>query len=214
MAIGGHSFLQELQNIDTESNFKHSNPTVTWGNLDDDDDASFELEITEIKSPLTCDFRLAEAISAIKKENAFHGTNVNSSNDAVSTEDDKGTEDATEKDNLKQELRTKIQSRRLSQGVGEMTVTFEAPKSYPLSAEERHKVELRKKRNRDSANKSRIRRKEYTDKLLKEVKFLQDQNEKLEKEIRVQQHLRDTLKHVLDGHMAECASNTSSMECR
>ncbi|CAG2228418.1 unnamed protein product [Mytilus edulis] len=64
---------------------------------------------------------------------------------------------------LKQELRLKIQTRRLSEGQGELLPETKEPKSYELTEEEKEKYKRRLIQNRDSLRRSRqkdIRREE------------------------------------------------------
>lgn len=134
MAIAGQSFLQDLgSTIEIIANNNYSNIAMCCGGDDDDDDASFEV-VCEVPNAFSDDINLAEALSVIKKENTFAGTHNGTLDDEGEYTTDSGSAgEKAELSDLKQELRARIQNRRLSQGVGELKVTFDPPKVYPVS---------------------------------------------------------------------------------
>nr|XP_034313026.1 uncharacterized protein LOC117684540 isoform X2 [Crassostrea gigas] len=67
---------------------------------------------------------------------------------------------------LKEELKCKIQCRRLSKGEGEMKVQFEEQKVYQLTDEEIIKRQKRLSQNRRSAIKRKLKEKLYEEELL------------------------------------------------
>lgn len=119
------SFLQILQD-DTQIAYNNSTISVSRSSSQwDDDEDSFE--VTEVPHAASSDVSLAEALRSI--DNA-HELSENSAQKQQSTsvKSSYGGEI-----NLKQELRAKIQSRRISEGVGELRVQFEPPKSHAVS---------------------------------------------------------------------------------
>lgn len=69
---------------------------------------------------------------------------------------------------LKQELRFKIQSRRLSEGQGELKPEKSEPKVYELTEEEKQKYQRRLEQNRDSLRRARKKELEH-EKQLKQM---------------------------------------------
>ncbi|XP_060074853.1 uncharacterized protein LOC132554545 [Ylistrum balloti] len=80
---------------------------------------------------------------------------------------------------LKQELRLKIQNRRMSEGQPELQVQFDEEKKYPLTKMELEKVELRKRHNRHSAKRCREKKKENQTNCVKELGMLKERNKQL-----------------------------------
>lgn len=122
---------------------------------------------------------------------------------AASIRDDTKSPGSEVNCDIKNELRTKIQTRRISQGVGELRVEFEAPKTYKLTPEEEKKVQNRKHRNRLSANKSRLRRMQHEEELRKEADTLEAENDRLRSEIKLFQKLKTILSKKMESHTCE-----------
>ncbi|XP_041353199.1 basic leucine zipper transcriptional factor ATF-like 3 [Gigantopelta aegis] len=101
---------------------------------------------------------------------------------------------------IKEELKCKIQSRRLSMGQDEMEVNFEAPKRYQLSDEEKAKKLQRKERNKVAARRHRQKTKEDARKLEKTVEKLENQQksflEELDKMTKERKHLLEALSQI------------------
>lgn len=106
---------------------------------------------------------------------------------------------------LKEELRVKIQARRISEGQEELRVEFEPPKKYQLTPEEELKLEIRKQRNRRSANESRIRRKRKLEELSKEEAVLNSEHRRLRAEVTSLQQFKLKLQTLLLNHSQLCA---------
>lgn len=117
------SFLQILQD---DTQIAYGNSTITpsrSSSLQWDDEDSFE--VSEVPHAASSDVSLAEALRSI--DNAHELSENPVQNQRTPAESCNGGEI-----NLKQELRAKIQSRRISEGVGELHVQFEPPKSHPV----------------------------------------------------------------------------------
>ncbi|KAK3605437.1 hypothetical protein CHS0354_007519 [Potamilus streckersoni] len=105
---------------------------------------------------------------------------------------------------VKEELKLKIQSRRLSEGRGELTVEFTSPPKYELTPEEKEKIEIRKKRNRQSASKSRQKRKGHEENILKEVEEQQAIHDNLQIEVKSLRNIKKLLQARIIKHLAKC----------
>lgn len=198
------SFLQILQD-DLPGTFENTSVTdLQSSSIKWDDEESFE--INEVPNGASADINLAEALRSICAENA---------NFQLQAQNEPGTTVKTGLNrelSLKEELKAKIQTRRLSQGVGEMRVQFEPPKSYPLSPEESAKVQKRKHRNRESANKSRIKRKIHEESLCEEIRNLEKEHDQLVSEINLLRKVKETMKLKLSNHQCGRQKVTSSCE--
>lgn len=117
---------------------------------------------------------------------------------------DNGSSVKAKQNSIKDELRAKIQQRRISEGQEELKIEFEPPKSYELTPEEREKIEKRKHRNRQSANKSRIRRQRQLEKLLKDEKSISDENQRLRAEVDALKKLKENCEKILKAHVPRC----------
>ncbi|VDH99877.1 Hypothetical predicted protein [Mytilus galloprovincialis] len=84
---------------------------------------------------------------------------------------------------LKDELKLKIQTRRLSQGLDELKVDFENKPQMPLTEKEREKQSYRKRCNRFSARKCRIKKKQYNYMVQQELVDLRTTNVQLKDKV-------------------------------
>lgn len=84
-------------------------------------------------------------------------------------------------DPVKASLKSKIQKKYLENGKTPLQVSFDPPPKYELTEEEKKKQELRKLRNRRSANTSREKRKQKEESLKKEVDTLENDHKKTKK---------------------------------
>lgn len=105
---------------------------------------------------------------------------------------------------IKQSLKDKIKLKRGWQDAHEITNLFKSTKEYSLTAEEQKKIELRKQRNRRSANESRLKRIARERSLEKEVKALVEIQSKLSKEVREQTQLKQDLLKLWQCHLLQC----------
>ncbi|XP_048763817.1 chromatin assembly factor 1 subunit A-like [Ostrea edulis] len=101
---------------------------------------------------------------------------------------------------LKEELKCKIQYRRLSRGEGEMKVEFEKQKEYKMTSEEVQKRNKRLMQNRLSAWKRRVNDKKYEEELLERIRRLEKENSKKEEEKRNLAHQKDLLCFLMSNH--------------
>lgn len=85
---------------------------------------------------------------------------------------------------IKDELRCKIQTKRLSRGMEELKVDFQMKPPAPLTPEEKQKQENRKLLNRESAKKCRRKKKINYQNIQQELKSLMDENKHLKENIR------------------------------
>lgn len=85
---------------------------------------------------------------------------------------------------LKDELRCKIQTKRMSQGLEELKVDFQIKPPMPLTCEERRRQDSRKKNNRYSAKKCRSKKKEFLTGKQQELRQLLEKNRELRESIR------------------------------
>ncbi|XP_045214599.1 transcription factor kayak-like [Mercenaria mercenaria] len=203
MTLRGQSFLQILQDDESPVSLDSSvqisqDSSVQW----DDDDDSFE--VSEVTNSASSDTNLADALRSI--------VNAHGSLEVQTPEQPSALERTylNGKVSLKEELKAKIQTRRKSEGVGELRVKFEAPKSYPLTPEERDKVLKRKHRNRLSANKSRLKRQQHEDNLQKELENLETENDKLSNEVKLLQNIKRLLSTKMASHKCSKQDTTSS----
>lgn len=112
-----------------------------------DDEDSFE--VSEVANAATSDINLADALKSLYDTHGADGEQEagESMRPLQPPRDDThGSDDVLEAGesmrslqprdervgSVKDELRTKIQTRRVSEGVGELQVSFEPPKSYPV----------------------------------------------------------------------------------
>ncbi|KAK3089731.1 hypothetical protein FSP39_005984 [Pinctada imbricata] len=111
---------------------------------------------------------------------------------------------------IKQELKFKIQAKRLSEGVPELRVSFtEAPK-YPLSKEELVKRETRKKNNRISARKCRLKRKIEIKSINQEMKDLINQNETLKRKVHHMEFTKTKLTQQVSNFLSSKTSTAGA----
>ncbi|XP_069118385.1 cyclic AMP-dependent transcription factor ATF-3-like isoform X2 [Argopecten irradians] len=84
---------------------------------------------------------------------------------------------------IKEELKYKIQSRRMEQGKGELLVQFTSPNTYQLTEEEALKSDRRRQQNRMAAKKFRRRQTTLAMTQDKTLQKLQLENSRLNSEI-------------------------------
>lgn len=114
----------------------------------------------------------------------------------------------TSRRTIKDELRSKIQNRRVSEGQGELKVEFEPPKQYELTPEERWKIETRKQRNRKSADMSRLKRKRHLEQLLQDEKELSEKNQKLKADVDALHKVKQRMETAWSKHLSTCSNKT------
>jgi len=105
-------------------------------------------------------------------------------------------------DDVRQELRNAIRSRRVAKGLEEMpNLEAKKPKMEQLSAEEEEKRRLRRERNKIAAWKCRQRRKEHMEYLTQESDSVIDSNNALEGEIAALTAQKEQLEKMLKIHV-------------
>lgn len=117
---------------------------------------SEERPSTSFKSPK---FKSPEKSSKSSKKRAYKNSDKKPTSSDSDEDISKAYDQSVKEDSLlpilKQELRLKIQTRRLSEGQGELLPEIEEPKVYELTEEEREKYRRRLLQNRDSLRRSR-----------------------------------------------------------
>ncbi|XP_046372550.2 uncharacterized protein LOC124146350 isoform X1 [Haliotis rufescens] len=93
---------------------------------------------------------------------------------------------------LKQELKSKIQIRRLRQGQGELKVTFEPKPKHELTDEEKQKQARRREVNRMAALKFRRKKKDKITELEEKANKLTAENKRLEEELQQWRNIHET----------------------
>ncbi|XP_071105730.1 uncharacterized protein [Haliotis cracherodii] len=84
---------------------------------------------------------------------------------------------------VKEGLKSKIQLKRLQRGEKELQVSFLTKPAGKLTEEEKQKIVLRKQKNKDSANRSRLHRQEKMKRLIQENAEAEKEVEKLRSEV-------------------------------
>jgi hypothetical protein len=125
MEYSGESFLKIL-NDDSPITYANAtqvsqNSSIKW----DDDDDSFE--VSEVTNVASSDQSLADALRSIDTSTQ-ELQNVRSPSVSFA----QAQPGIHRQISLKEELKAKIQTRRKSEGVGELRVKFEPPKSYAV----------------------------------------------------------------------------------
>lgn len=105
---------------------------------------------------------------------------------------------------LKDEIKLKIQAKRLSQGLEELKVEFESKPQSPLTEEELEKQNHRKMHNRVSAKKCRWKKKEFYSRKQQELHDLEKRNQFLKNAIR-------KIETEKDYYMSKLASSPEIM---
>ncbi|XP_076442229.1 cyclic AMP-dependent transcription factor ATF-3-like [Babylonia areolata] len=108
---------------------------------------------------------------------------------------------------IKEELRCRIQSRRLSEGKDELRVQFESPTRSEPRPEEIEKLNRRREQNRRAAQKFRRKKKERGKHLTEESQRLECDNNSLRSEISKLNKERDELLQILSEHVQLCHSH-------
>lgn len=115
-------------------------------------------------------------------------------------------------DPVKASLKSKIQKKYLENGKTPLQVSFDPPPKYELTEEEKKKQELRKLRNRKSANTSREKRKQKEESLKKEVDTLESDHKKLKREVQQLLVLKEKMEKTFDNHLKRCQSVGERLE--
>lgn len=102
---------------------------------------------------------------------------------------------------VKMELACKVRQRRQMKGEDDIEVSFEPPKMYELTEEEKHKIEQRKQRNRLSAERARIKRKCREEDLHNECQSLEEQQRSLQCEMKQLTTQLTKYKKILYTHL-------------
>ncbi|XP_063447465.1 uncharacterized protein LOC134727008 isoform X1 [Mytilus trossulus] len=105
---------------------------------------------------------------------------------------------------LKDEIKSKIQAKRLSQGLEELKVEFESKPQSPLTEEELEKQNHRKMHNRVSAKKCRWKKKIFYSKKQQELHELEKRNQQLKNTI-------NRIETEKDYYMSKLASSPEIM---
>lgn len=105
---------------------------------------------------------------------------------------------------LKEELKYKIQSRRVAEGKRELKVEFLPPAENKLTPEEEIKVQKRKLQNRVAAKKFRQKQKDVAFNLKKTIQSLESGNTRLRSEIKRLQNEKNELQQKLQQHLMVC----------
>ncbi|VDH99874.1 Hypothetical predicted protein [Mytilus galloprovincialis] len=113
---------------------------------------------------------------------------------------------------VKYELAMKVKHKRKISGEGEIKNLFEPPKNYELTPEEKTKMENRKQRNRESAEKARVKRKRRVEVLEEECKMLEDQQRSLNSDIKKFKLCAKVFNAMLHRHAISgtCTSNPAN----
>ncbi|KAL5017853.1 hypothetical protein ScPMuIL_003575 [Solemya velum] len=93
---------------------------------------------------------------------------------------------------VKEELKCRIQMRRLSEGQSEIVLESEAapaPAKHPLTEEEVFKKNIRRRQNRESANRVRAKERRRISDLLDRIAELESQNNALLDSINVHKNI-------------------------
>ncbi|XP_062607815.1 transcription factor kayak-like [Saccostrea cucullata] len=147
-----------------------------------------------------------EGLSAPDVPLGSSASDSNSSSDQVeNSQPANGNSTASEALKLvKNGLKSKIQKKYTENGQAPLQVSFDPPPKYELTEEERKKQELRKIRNRRSANYSREKRKMKEESLVKEVETLETDHKKLKREIQQLKVLKEKMETTFASHLARC----------
>ncbi|XP_033756960.1 uncharacterized protein LOC117339464 isoform X2 [Pecten maximus] len=113
---------------------------------------------------------------------------------------------------LKQELRYKIQSRRMENGQPELHVKFEGETKHPLTRLELEKLESRKRHNRHSAKKCREKKKSEEKECVRELDYLRAKNKELWAQFHKHTHWKQILIKKLLKQLLGGGSNVSEAE--
>lgn len=105
---------------------------------------------------------------------------------------------------LKEELKYKIQSRRVAEGKRELKVEFLPPSENKLTPEEEIKVQKRKLQNRVAAKKFRQKQKDVAFNLKKTIQSLESGKTRLRSEIKRLQNEKNELQQRLQQHLMVC----------
>ncbi|XP_061175712.1 cyclic AMP-responsive element-binding protein 3-like protein 2 isoform X2 [Saccostrea echinata] len=113
---------------------------------------------------------------------------------------------------VKNGLKSKIQKKYMESGQAPLQVSFDPPPKYELTEEEMRKQELRKIRNRKSANFSREKRKQKEESLVKEVETLETDHKKLKREIQQLAVLKEKMESTFKSHLVRCQEQRHKLQ--
>ncbi|ESO90091.1 hypothetical protein LOTGIDRAFT_164395 [Lottia gigantea] len=105
---------------------------------------------------------------------------------------------------LKEELKCRIQSRRLSEGKEELLVDFTSPSKFQPRPDEIEKLNKRREQNRRAARKFRQKKRKDGDNLMKESEKLESDNTSLQEEIAKLYEERKKLEEIWSDHTRKC----------
>ncbi|KAL3861847.1 hypothetical protein ACJMK2_007861 [Sinanodonta woodiana] len=105
---------------------------------------------------------------------------------------------------IKEELKNKIQIKRLSEGKEELMVDFAEKPKAEVTDKEKEKVERRKIQNKVAARKFREKQKRHGTELQKKTQLLESTNTFLRNEIKELKREHDILLKQLQDHMSVC----------
>lgn len=106
---------------------------------------------------------------------------------------------------VREELKTRIQKRRLEEGLPEIHIHHSPPRQYKMSPHEVEKRERRKAQNRKAAKKCREKKKEQQGSVHTTHEKEKTKHEQLKKQVcGLKQHLSN-LQHVLLTHLTMCS---------
>ncbi|GFO50535.1 basic leucine zipper transcriptional factor atf-like 3 [Plakobranchus ocellatus] len=108
---------------------------------------------------------------------------------------------------IKEELRCTIQSRRLAEGKGELTVEFKSPpKKKEMTEEERARYLKRRVQNREAAQRFRQKQKDTSDMLTAKIQKLERKSRNLLTDLTRLREEKDYLKEMLKNHLLVCTN--------
>ncbi|XP_052069068.1 reticulocyte-binding protein homolog 2a-like [Mytilus californianus] len=176
---------------------------------------SEESPSTSFKNP---EFKSPEKGSKISKKRPHKNSNKKTTSSDSDEDLSKAYDQSVKEDSLlpilKQELRLKIQTRRLSEGQGELLPEREEPKVYELTEEEREKYRRRLLQNRDSLRRSRQKEIEREE-ILKQTFDMETSKEESLKRQKLQLLTeREELMRRLREAGMDVNENTSSFICK
>lgn len=105
---------------------------------------------------------------------------------------------------IKEELKNKIQFKRMTEGKEELMIDFTEKPQAQLTDVEKEKVERRRVQNRMAARRFREKEKTLEIKLQKKTQKLESDNTSLRTQIRELRREREILQRQLQGHLYVC----------
>ncbi|KAK3583780.1 hypothetical protein CHS0354_022818 [Potamilus streckersoni] len=105
---------------------------------------------------------------------------------------------------IKEELKHRIQFKRMTEGREELMIDFTEKPKAELTAEEKEKVERRREQNRMAARRFREKQNTLGIKLKRKTQELESDNTSLRNQIRELKRERAVLQCQLEGHLSVC----------